>query len=188
MVHLEYLDCVILLLRRSELIPNSGETKHETENPSDKILLKSYVFWNANCLLLFNDNTFLPEMMLPTVWWHLNIPKYIAVVLYVVIKVTQAWNVLEVQGLYLFKVSDICLEWLSLLGCTFSCVLDKLIEAEMMHKVTWKKLTSSPEWKLACTNLCYVSVLHFLKPHRKSPLYFKNSNLFHSIFPSVYEW
>lgn len=71
--------------------------------------------------------------MLPTIWWHLNIPKYIAVVLYVVIKVTQVWNVLEVQGWFLFKMPEICLEWQSLLGYTFHYVLDKLIEAEIIY-------------------------------------------------------
>lgn len=71
--------------------------------------------------------------MLPTTWWHLNIPKYIAVVLYVGTKVTQVWNVLEVQGRFLFKMSERCPEWQSLLGCTFHCVPDKLIEAEIIY-------------------------------------------------------
>lgn len=46
----------------------------------------------------------------------------------------------------MFKTTEICLEWQSLLGCTFYCVLDKLIEAEIIYvQGDIKKLTSSPE-------------------------------------------
>lgn len=71
--------------------------------------------------------------MLPIIWLNLNFPEYPAVVLYVLIKIMQVWNIWEVQGQFLFKMSGICLELQTLLGSAFHCVLDKLIEVEIIY-------------------------------------------------------
>lgn len=124
--------------------------------------------------------------MLPIIWLHLNVPEYPAVVLYVLIKIMQVWNILEVQGQFLFKMPGICLEWQTLLGSAFHCVLDKLIEVEIIY--AQGDMEKTYQLSRERSNLCYVFVLHFLKSHRKKTPYIFKSNLFHNIFPSVYEW